>query len=337
VQLPDLPDTEGSTADAMNDNGLLVGTALREDPQLPSRVVMWTAVQAPTDLEIGGVVRPNGNRVDGTAVDINEDGVVAAVRTVLTPRHRVVRERGLLWNETDGVSTLPAVRGRPWSTVTAVNDDGVPVGYVWGRGSKGLPVTWVDGKLKRLKIPAKATSGYAWDINNDGLIVGWVFIDNKLHPRWWQPGRGRGALSVKGLAQAQSVIGVDDRGRVLGNSSRGLVKWRTTSTRPRLILKRTESGEELGGTRHVVGSTEGGRGFGARAWVARYVNAKEVRLPNPPSGVGAGWDNVFGNALARGKSELAPDGGLTVTGTAQNFDDFTIRAVLWTCAQTYLD
>ncbi len=336
VELPDLPGTEGSTADAMNDNGVLVGTALRADDQLPSRVVMWTAVEAPIDLGIGGVVRPDRKRVDAHAVDINEAGVVAAVRTVHTPRRRVVRERGALWNETDGVTTLPATRGRPWSTVTALNDDGVPVGYVWGRGRRGLPVTWVDDKLKRLKIPAKATSGYAWDINNDGLIVGWVFIDGELHPRWWQPGKGRGALSVEGLAEAELVAGVDDRGRIVGNSSRGLVKWRSTSAKPRLILKRLESGEELGGTRHVVGSTDGFRGFGGRAWVARYVDPEVARLPNPESG-GAGWDNVFGTALARGKSALTPDGGLTVAGTAESFDEFTIRAVLWTCAQTRFD
>lgn len=69
----------------------------------------------------------------------------------------------------------------------------------------------------------------------------------------------------------------------------------------------------------------------------RYVHPQEARLPDPPIDGGGEWDNVFGSALARGKSALTPDGGLTVAGTAVGFDDFTIRAVLWTCAQTYLD
>jgi hypothetical protein len=87
--------------------------------------------------------------------------------------------------------------------------------------------------------------------------------------------------------------------------------------------------------RHLVGAGGGFRGYGDRAWVARG-DARKTPLPTPSLDDPEGWwNNTYGRTIGRGVPAFAPQGGITVGGSAQA-DDVPMRAVLWTCAQTYL-
>jgi len=87
---------------------------------------------------------------------------------------------------------------------------------------------------------------------------------------------------------------------------------------------------------HVVGAVGGFRGQGDSPYLARLSDPHRTGLPSPPTTNDPdGWMNTYGNAVSRGVTVFAGQGGLTVGGTAQPWEGET-RAVLWTCAQTYL-
>ena len=340
VMLPPSSVTADARVTAMNQSGLVGGISWDFEQNLPSHAVVWRDVGPPTELGIGGTVRANGRRVMGDVSDVNEAGVVAANRSVSSRRGRPLSSAAMLWDETAGATRLPAPPQRPKATVRALNDLGVAVGWASGPDKRQVPVYWRHGQVTRLPIPPKAEYGYAVDNNNHGLIVGAVVRDDQTSwPWWWRRGGRSGRLSSEGLRSEPSALDVDDRDRIVGQRLFGydytkVVLWRGPTARPRRIaLPSWVAAMDDAG--HLTGASGGFRGFDDRAWVARLRGAESAHLPDPPPDPpDTGWDNTFGTAVERGVTVFAPQGGLTVGGVA---DGNRRRAVLWTCAQTYLE
>ncbi len=83
----------------------------------------------------------------------------------------------------------------------------------------------------------------------------------------------------------------------------------------------------------VVGLHGGFRGFGDTGWVGRLFGAQEYEVfPSTDDGVGAS-NNLYANAVIQGTTELAPQGGVSVGGYAEDYD-FNSWPVVWTCLPT---
>jgi hypothetical protein len=295
IQLPASTETENAAVHAMNDSGLVGGMSWAWDENIPPHAVVWQDAGPPIDIGIGGTVRADGSTVVGGVADVNESGVVAATRSLNSPRGAWLSSAAMLWDETAGATRLPAPPQRPKAIVAALNDLGVAVGSARGRGKPPMPVYWRGGEVTRLPMPPKAEAGSAIDNNNRGLIVGHVDLSRfERVPWWWRRGH---------ILSAGGVRGMDD-------------------------------------ARHLAGTYGGFRGFDDQAWVAKLGAADVASLPNPPipeeeDPFGFGWDNTTATAVATGITAFAPQGGVTVGGYADRSEGVW-PAVLWTCAQTYL-
>ena len=162
LTLPLLPGFSSGTVRAINDAGVAAGSQVREATG-KSKPVLWGPRRVPRTLPL-----PPGSR-SGLAADVNNHGVVvgSAVRTSDS------RSYAVRW-----------VNGRPrWLTVppknpeverdysseaTAVNDDGLTVGYACV--DRCLAASWRPNGTKRtFNSPAGAS---AEDVNESGIAVG---------------------------------------------------------------------------------------------------------------------------------------------------------------------
>jgi hypothetical protein len=344
LMLPAHTSTAGAVVEAMNDSGLVVGESFDFDTGDPARVVVWRSLGPPTDVGIGGVVRADGSTVRGWAADVNDAGVVAAGRDVYSPRGRWRGSAALLWDEVNGTTRLPGLPRRRQAGAHAINEHGLVVGRASTLDGRSVPVYWRAGHVERLPLPPRAESGSAIDNNNRGLIVGHVEMDGKWRPWRWRVGGRNGPLDVDGLRSLPSVVAVDDHDRVVGRrpasfESNRIVLWRTPTARPRDILGTSGGVAAMDDSRYLAGAQGGFRGIADRAWVARRGDTDASSLPDPPleNPDLDWWENTYARTLARGVSAFAPQGGITVGGSAHPGEDEPVRAVLWTCAHTYLE
>lgn len=335
IILPPLPADGSARVSAMNSRGWVVGTS-SGPPFSPSAAVLWRGTGAPRDLRLGGATLANGDQTSGQPVDVNERGVVAVQRNRLNAKATRVRSTSA-WLWRDGVRTrLPGTANRRWAMVESVNDHGVAAGWIHGRrGDRRIPVVWRKGVLTRLPLPRGAT-GQAVENNNLGLVIGSVTSRDgqSWTPWWWRLGGRSGPLRTLENSQfGGETVDVDDRGRIIGVAPRGVL-WRQPNSVPKRILGRYDMAA-MSNRGDVTGTRRGFRGIGGRASVAR-LSGRNARLPDPQTEDGdIWWENTFGSDLARGVTAFAPQGGVTVGGSASG-DDGRSRAVLWTCAQTYL-
>jgi hypothetical protein len=344
--LPPLEGDHDSSLRAMNDRGWVVGYSHFDEPERNvtfSTAVMWRDGVA-IDLGIGGGVVPGDGRVDSWAMDVNDDGVVAAQR-VHTDRsgYRTVASSSWLWREGDKVR-LRGTERRGRASVTALNDSGVAVGDIRGNRPDGRrrPVAWSQEGLVRLPLPPEVVEGWAVQINNGGLVIGTVLYrgSRQWRPWFWQlRGGSSGPLPLPPGEDVQP-IDVDNRGRILGHTYldgrvRGVL-WPERSRRPQVLAK-LFFGTVVDMNDHgdVTGSFGVFRGQGDRPWMSNLRDSRVVRLPLPPP---EGWVNVWGRSVIRGITPLAPQGGISVGGDANSGgmeDSPRSRATIWTCAQTY--
>ena len=331
-----LPDGhESGSIRAMSGQGWVVGSTSGDDG---GGAVLWRD-GTPTELVVGGVPQPGNGTVGGEAVAVNEDGVIAVTRTRFDD-NRIRSISSWLWFE-GTASRLPGRR----AYVRALNDDEVTVGSTWVRRSQHrdqVPVAWRDGELDRLPTPPDAR-GAAIDVNERGLIIGWVQPrrGGPSQPWYWRPGGANGALKEGSPGLNPIPVAVDDLGRVVGyrwraDESGRLLWWRTPTSVPRQFGRSVPFGvEDMTHGRDITGSTGGFRGIADRAFMYRLGSEDgPVRLPSPEPPTIDGWANVFGRAVVRGVTSFAPHGGVSVGGVAQPWDGPEVP-VIWTCTQTY--
>jgi len=315
-----------SHVNALSDSGWAVGVS-------EGAAVAWRDPTHIIDTGVGDTTRKDGTKVHGDAVDVNEAGVAAINRTAYRKGH-LVSARVVLWSASDGRTMLPTAKLRPRSEVSSINDHGVAVGSIRGRGHPQVPVMWRHGSLVRLPVPAGA-NGAAVDNNNHGLIVGNVWKGQRDLPWAWRAGGAGGPL--KAFKRYVYVKTVDDSGRITGSvdnyeSASGTVMWRHRTLEPRVLFPSTVV-SDMHDNGYLTASYIDGRGYPGPTSVGRLRHGGVLAtLPGP--GRPGGWWAVTALSVAHGVSGFAPQGGLSVVGygEVENGD----RGVVWTCTQKYL-
>jgi hypothetical protein len=335
IMLPSLGADGYSAAIAVSDSGWVAGVS--SDGSGSSVPVVWRDATEAVSTDIGGVDPDTGRRVIGSSVDVNESGLVAINRATYNKRDRSVGQDVVLWSESGGAVRLPTTSTRPRAYVTALNDHGVAAGMVRGKGHPMVPVVWRNGKLQRLPIP-HGTAGTALDINNSGRVVGYLNdLGARFAPRrpWtWRIGGSSGPL--KKMSGGGPAALVNDAGRIVGaitidEYTDRSVLWRSPAARPRRFLADTVM--DLHNSGYLAVTDVGFRGFGAAAYVGHLRDGgTQAVLPEPPNP--GGWDNVVARSVGLGVTAFAPQGGVTIVGSAD--DEESAHAVLWTCAQTHM-
>jgi hypothetical protein len=346
VVLPRLDERPGWLS-AMNDSGWAVGSSFNQDEAFGTAVMWRDGVVI--DLGLGGGLVPGG-RVDSRAVDVNEDGVVAAQR-LRYKGNRLIAHTSFLWQDGDR-ERLRGSKKLPRAIVEAVNDGGVAVGYISDlRGRDFQPVVWRNGARDRLPIPA-GTTGDAVAINNRGLVVGTVrprgpFVDTEKDTRfwYWRLGGKSGPLSSP-PGYPMGMIDVDNHNRILGqtfDNKSAFVLWKGPTSPGRLLGGAVPPGEDGTTLDHpqttdmndhgdLTGYRGGLRGLGDRPWVSRLGADRPTRLPKPPGGYAS---STHATSVIRGVTWFAPKGGRSVGGHAIGYSGDDGDAVIWTCTQTY--
>ncbi len=117
-----------------------------------------------------GVIDPGDYGTQG--VDVGSLGT----SVYATGRNLGSNNQAYLWTLDTGLVPLPNDPGRPYGAGSGVNGFGTVVGIgastAWG--SSPLPLIWSGGAVAQLPLPAGQTMGRAYDINDDGLVVGSV-------------------------------------------------------------------------------------------------------------------------------------------------------------------
>ena len=212
--------TPNSNATGINEQGDVVGVAEREYYgtdgfcHYEQHAVIWHPDDTITDL---GGIPPRTAWSTGKGINDNGDGVVgfadidcpAAPCTMATPSY---------WNPTDGM--IGITDGNDW-----------PTGWAWGINNahqvalryRNRPYYWDASEGLRViwdpSFPAGAY-GEAWEINNNGLIVGQmqaVLTGSELHAYTYDSNTDTLVDLHDPAAGPQSVAyGVNDNGDVAG-------------------------------------------------------------------------------------------------------------------------
>lgn len=186
---------------------------------------------------------------------------------------------------TPQVIDLGTLGGACCSTATAVNDNGVVVGYS-GAPSQTAPMRafrWKNGTMTDIGNLG-GTRTYPADVNNNGWIVGWATLADNVttHAFLWRPGLGMtdlGALE----ADYSSATGVNDNGVVVG---RAIADDTSTSFRwANGVMTELDHPGDLYGLEFEAeainnsGAVAGQLGDGA----ARLINGSATPVPAPPA------------------------------------------------------
>jgi hypothetical protein len=339
LRLDHFDGTNVSSIEAMNDRGWAVGHSGNPGPQ---RAVLWRDGSV-VDLGLGGRVSADGHWITGSAVDVNENGVVAVGTYRYHPERPMVPAVVKAWLWRDGVRTrLPAGAQRSAASVSALNDRGVAVGSVSlpdDSDPSSRPVYWRAGEMRRLPIPPRALSGAAVQNNNHGLVVGLVQVASasgawsELRPWFWRIGGNSGPLTApSGRRVFGWAVDVDDRDRTVGYVD-GPVEWERPRADGRRLPWARLNVNATNDYGDVVGRTSGDRTTGTRPWIGHRSDDSVKSLPALPGATEE--DSASANAVIRGVTAFAPNGGVSVGGYSS--DGSGHRAVIWTCAYRQLD
>lgn len=213
--------TEPSTAFAINDRGTIIGEDHRDS-------VIWR-----------GGVKSSLDSISAVTAINEHDQVIGQLSFGGGEQH------AMLWQ--DGVTTDLGTLGAEASYATAINDDGVVVGYTaTSRGTPLRAVEWKDGQPIDLGTFG-AIGSQAVAVNNAGDVL--VETTNSI-------GNPTGSVLLRGGTDAVAIPGngaraVDDDGQVLGTTSHRSFVWRAGATA--LLPSSDGAGPPWGGPNTIVG------------------------------------------------------------------------------------
>jgi uncharacterized membrane protein len=146
-------------AQGVNSSGSIVGYSAFDStgtvvPMIWTQASGMQRLFGPTDV------------TEGYAFDINDSGVVAG---------ELLGVGGFRW-ESDSLYMLANISGFANSTVAAINNSGVIAGAAFDTiNSTGLrPMMWDASGNPTALFPTTHSPGEAKDINNNGIVVGWI-------------------------------------------------------------------------------------------------------------------------------------------------------------------
>ncbi len=170
-------------------------------------------------------------RADAPSYAIVDLGVVgsgtASQANGISPDGRIVVGRSLgtgftayTWTAAGGMVGLPNLAGRNFAVANDVNDAGLVVGTssTTSFGSSPLPVTWSNGVVTALTIPAGFTVGQANGVNASGVIAGAVGSGISQRAALFVGGVGSLITATTANGSFMTVaFGINDAGLVVGS------------------------------------------------------------------------------------------------------------------------
>jgi probable HAF family extracellular repeat protein len=207
VDLGAIKDYADTSAFAINAKGVIVGQGY--DPiKFTSRAFIYRS------SKIRALVK--GEKGTSAAQDINASGQIVGFSAENGPPSAV------LWDGDEATKLGDFADGNGSSFATAINDDGVVVG--WATDSSGepmLPFVWNDGELTQLPLLGDGESGLAININAAGVIVGYSTskpaATGAQHAVSWVDGKVTELGTIGG--DFSQALGINAAGVIVGRST----------------------------------------------------------------------------------------------------------------------
>lgn len=321
VDLPGLTGTLFSSAVAVNDTNLIVGTANATGGIV--HPVFWT-LTGTTPSAAGPLTMLSGASAStfGAAYGVNN-----FADTVGESEDGSGNRQAIFWQGTGGSpgaatpTTLPALAGAQFSAAYDINSGrrvvgesqsaGVTKAVTWLVTISGATVT--PGAATRLGEPVGATSSSAYFISESNQVVGeYTTSSGAVHGILWNLDAAGAVTSMVDLpplaGDLESVAyGINDAGKIVGESTsatgtRGVV-WTTTGTVSFL-------GSPAGGEANALAINDSGRVAGWTSGTAGGAATTAV------------WDllnqTLFNNVLTTFSQGYGINNGGTIAGMANN-------------------
>ena len=198
----------------------------------------------------------------------------------------------------------------------AVNNAGVIVGTVDTAWPK-TPRLWkpfrrmADGTFEWLALPTGAVGGRAYDINEAGVIVGFVRVLDERRAYRWQP-NGTGAY-LSAPAGPSEALAINNDGVIVGYASNTAARWSAGGAIESLGV--TGRATDINDSGVVVGS--GLQLSPVDPWAFVLVSGQPYWLPRPSGSWNPWYDyvrrvRIDGCGRIMGWGELTPQGSQTV-------------------------
>jgi probable HAF family extracellular repeat protein len=201
IELERLPGGNGASAMGVNDDGVVVGSS--DTSVGVRRAVLWRD---------GGIVNLGlGDDADSSAAAVNRHGVIVG-----STENRLGETRAFIWR--DGRITDLGNLGGHVAWAVAINDHDWVVGSSTMKNGGTHAFVWRSGVMTDLgAFPGRYQSSRAYDVDNDGRIVGEATIDNmNVVPVMWDESGIRRLTDSLGRA-----TGINSRGQVTGGLDTG--------------------------------------------------------------------------------------------------------------------
>jgi probable HAF family extracellular repeat protein len=210
----------GSFANAINDDGVVVGSTYTGAGAAASHAFTWTKSGGMVDY--GAPTGPNGNAGFNA---ISNNGVLAGTQYLLFSPFKAARA-----TLGDTRSLAPMAVGGQFSSGMAmsINESGIIVGWHAPSGSGKPAIFNKDNTVTYLDVASLGmTEGQALDINEDGVIVGkaggfddegnqlgtaFVYMDNTM----FDVANLLDPASGQGWSQFFEAAGINDLGQIVG-------------------------------------------------------------------------------------------------------------------------
>jgi probable HAF family extracellular repeat protein len=272
---PNLSEDQGSSASAVNKDGIVVGTINRPDPASHFRAPFtWWAF---TGLDV--LPLPEGT-TDAEAVDIDDRGFVLVVGYTTRPTDEG-RTASFVWDPGRRAYT-PLPPATPGGTAVGFRFDGR--GGVVGSASVPIPdgrviptaAVWAPGTLAVRTLPHTKPRSEVFDVNKNGMLVGYqTDYDYTKVAVYWP---SADALPVE--LPGEEANAVNDAGQIVGRrvsnpaeGYRAAVLWEPGRGRT------TDLGDKAGGSEaHDINAS--GRSVG---YTAEPGNRRSAVWWDPPA------------------------------------------------------
>jgi probable HAF family extracellular repeat protein len=251
VDLGELPGGLGSSAYAVNDNGMVAGTSM--DAQGQWRTVRWidgqvevltsydlSGLNIPEDMNDAGQIvgrinmgfglsygvlwspsgvpsslegLPNGVPQFVVARGINEAGLIVGRAQESAP---TMYGHAVVWNGTDLVNDLGFMSGGTYSEALGVNDLGEVVGVAAIANTNQHAFLWKNGQYTDLSLwPGGGASSKAYGINNAGVVVG----INAGKAAMWSNGAVQYLPMPAGVSAFTAAVDINQAGDVIATAT----------------------------------------------------------------------------------------------------------------------
>lgn len=249
TELPPLTGDTYSGAFALNENGQAAGHS-------EGRAVIWTNgvplnihTMAATSSSVAFALNDSGYAAgDISPGATNSGGFIwrgSSMERIIPPPGQYIVEAYAMNNVGTVVGTGGTTFGWRWNSGSylslnrlpgdhsaypyAINAFGIAAGRSSGPGGS-RPVTWVGSSPQALALPAGATNGLAWGINDLGVVVGEFYPGAGSKPFFWSSGLGAQALPLPAGTTTGLAWSLNDAGTVIGDAGGAPVVWRKNSS-----------------------------------------------------------------------------------------------------------